>query len=404
MKTKTIPVDHPAELQNRVLNEWNGNYLDFMREAHIENASKISITQAKRNAAYWVLDQGIGGVDSHFGSDSQEHPLAVFSGQALLDALIGPQAQSPSRKRARSATGNDGDDEAASRRVRSSPHGQEGVGIEDDGLQIMADDGQGLTLGEDDFEPEVGRHEQPPMSEHQDSFPWNAYASSKQGSRHGSARPAMSIMGATSSAGGRAGFDLPASSMGSKRVSRLIAESPLEQRRRLLRHSSILYGSRRAQDDTGLGSADDNFGLDLDISDTALDRELAGNLPNADDFELYGPGAAVSTQQAADSQWLAATLEQEAFNFLDFLQTTIEGKQANLDDDDDNKGNVTVTFSELLPPENNSEVVAAQGLLHVLSLATKGLIIVRQEEDFGDIDMGVVPGLATAEDAEVVED
>jgi len=403
-KTKTIPVDNPAELQNRVLNEWNDNYLDFMQEAHIENASKISIAQAKRNAAYWVLDQGIGGVDSEFRGDSQEHPLAVFSGQALIDALIGPQAQSPSRKRPRSATGNDEDDEAASRRVRSSPHGQEGVDVDGDGLHVMADDDQGLTLGEDEFEPEVGRHEQPPMSEHQDSFPWNAYASSKQGSRHGTVRPAMSIVGATSSAGGRAGFDLLPSSMGSKRVSRLIAESPLDQRRRLLRHSSIVSGSRRAHDDTGMGSADDNFGLDLDISDTALDRELAGDLPNADDFELYGPGAAVSTQQAADSQWLAATLEQEAFNFLDFLKTTIEGKQADLDDDDDNQEIVTVSFEELLPPKNNSEVVAAQGLLHVLSLATKGLITIRQEEGFGNIDMGVVPRLATAEDAEVVEE
>jgi len=376
-----------------------------MEEAHAENASKISMAQAKRNAAYWVLDQGIGGVDSDLRGDNREHPLAVFSGQALLDALLGPQAQSASRKRARSANGNDDDDGVTSRRIRSSPPGQEGIGlgVEDDGLQTMADDDRGLTLGNDEFEPEVGRHEQPPMSEHQDSFPWNAYASSKQGSRHGSIRPAMSIAGVTSSAGGRAGFDLVPSSMGSKRVSCLIAESPLEQRRRLLRQSSVLSGSRQAQEHIGLGSADDDFGLDLDISDTALDRELAGNLPNADEFELYGPGAAVSTQQAADSQWLAATLEQEAFNFLGFLQTTIEGKQVDLDSNDD-KENVTVTFEELLPPESNSEVVAAQGLLHVLSLATKGLITVRQEEDFGVIDMRIVPGLAAAEHEEVVDE
>lgn len=398
-------MDNPPELQNRVLNGWNDNYLDFMEEAHAENASKISMAQAKRNAAYWVLDQGIGGVDSDLRGDNREHPLAVFSGQALLDALLGPQAQSASRKRARSANGNDDDDGVTSRRIRSSPPGQEGIGlgVEDDGLQTMADDDRGLTLGNDEFEPEVGRHEQPPMSEHQDSFPWNAYASSKQGSRHGSIRPAMSIAGVTSSAGGRAGFDLVPSSMGSKRVSCLIAESPLEQRRRLLRQSSVLSGSRQAQEHIGLGSADDDFGLDLDISDTALDRELAGNLPNADEFELYGPGAAVSTQQAADSQWLAATLEQEAFNFLGFLQTTIEGKQVDLDSNDD-KENVTVTFEELLPPESNSEVVAAQGLLHVLSLATKGLITVRQEEDFGVIDMRIVPGLAAAEHEEVVDE
>lgn len=390
-----MPVDNPPELQNRVLNEWNDHYLDFMEDAHAENAGKMSLAQAKRNAAYWVLDQGIGGVDAEFRGDGQEHPLAIFSGQALLDALIGPQTQGESRKRTRSATDEDDEADAGSRRVRSSPHGHEGGRGDDDGVQVMADDDQGLTLGEDEIEPEVGRHEQPPMSDHQDSMPWDVYASSKRGSRQGSVRRLMSIAPASSSAGGRIGFDFVPSSVGSKRVSRLIADSPLEQRRRLLRHSSVLAGSHQAQVDTGLGSADDDLGIGLEISDTALDRDLAGNPDATEDFELYGPAAAVSTQQAADSQWLAATLEQEAFNFLSFLQTTVEGKQADLDDEVI-KENVTVTFEELLPPEGNSEVVAAQGLLHVLSLATKGLITVKQEEDFRDIDMGLVAGLATA--------
>lgn len=388
-KTTLVPMDNPAELQNRVLGEWNGHYLEFMEEAHVENAGKISLAQAKRNAAYWVLDQGVGGVHADFGDDQDEHPLALFSGQALLHALLGPQAQAKSRKRTRSPSGEDEDDSTESRRVRSSPHGQDGIRPDDDGVQIIADDEQGLTLGDDEIGPEVGRHEQPPMSEHQDSFPWNAYASSKQGSRHGSVRALTSIAGASSSAGRRPGLDFAPSSIGSKQVSRLFAESPLEQRRKLLRHSSILSGSRQGQEDAGIDSADDDFSLDLDISDTALDGRLARNLKDADDFELYGPAAAVSTQQAADPQWLASTLEQEAFNFLSFLRTTVEGKQAVLEHGEDN-GDVTVTFEELLPPEDNSEIVAAQGLLHVLSLATKGFITVRQEKDFGSIEVGIL--------------
>jgi len=59
------------------------------------------------------------------------------------------------------------------------------------------------------------------------------------------------------------------------------------------------------QEDTDVGGDGDDF----DIEDSELDRRLAGNLD--EDFELYGPAAAVSTQEAADSQWLAATLEQE---------------------------------------------------------------------------------------------
>jgi len=404
VKAKTVVVDYPTELQNRVLSEWNDNYFDFMEQANFEKAGKISMAQAKRNAAYWVLDQGIGGIDADFRADHQQHPLAIFSGQALLDTLGGSQAQIVGKKRTRSASVGVNEADEESRRTRSSPYRQGDDKAQDESVQIIAnDDDEAITMAEDDIEPEIGRHEQLAMSDCHDSMPWNLYASSKQGSRQGSTRPRMSIAGASSSAGGRAGFDMLPSSMGSKRAPRLITESPLEQRRRLLRHSSIQSGSRQAQDDTVLGGADDNLGLDLDISDTALDRELAGKIDDTDDFELYGPAAAVSTQQAADSQWLAATLEEEAFNFLSFLQTTIDGKQADLEEDDDRE-EITVTFEELLPSQRNSEVVAAQGLLHVLSLATKGLITVRQERDFGVIEIGILPDPAAMDGDEIQVD
>lgn len=396
-----MPNDHPAELQNRVLAEWNDHYLDIMEEAHIENAAKMSLAQAKRNAAYWVLDQGIGGVDAEFGADRETHPLAIFSGQSLLDVLMGPTTQASSRKRTRSATAEDDEDDAEAKRVRSSPHGQDDVAADGGALQDIADDDPGTTFDDGEIEPQIGRHEQPPMSDHHDSMPWNTYASSRHGSRPGSVRPPMSVAALSSSVGGRAGLDFMPSSIGSKRVSRVVAESPLEQRRRLLRHSSVLSGNRQAQDDTGHGSPDDDFGFDLDVGDNTLDRQLAGNHENSDDFELYGPAAAVSTQQAADSHWLAATLEQEAFNFLGFLQTAIEEKRVDMEDDEITR-EVRVTLEELLPSEHSNEVVAAQGFLHVLSLATKGLITVRQEEDFGAIDIAVVPKLSTA-DEEVEE-
>jgi hypothetical protein len=113
------------------------------------------------------------------------------------------------------------------------------------------------------------------------------------------------------------------------------------------------------------------------------------------EFQLYGPAAAVDTQTAAQSQWVAAALDTEAHNFLAFLRAEInaqivaaEGAADRLEDDDVE----TVTFQGLLPPEQHSKVVAAQGLLHVLSLATKGVIEVKQEEAFGRIEIGVVAG------------
>lgn len=206
-------------------------------------------------------------------------------------------------------------------------------------------------------------------------MPWNTYAAS---SRAGSIRPAPSAAGVSSSVGGPGPFDIAPPSV-SRRISRLISESPLERRRLGL---SSQVGSLVLQEDTDVGGDGDDF----DIEDSELDRRLAGNLD--EDFELYGPAAAVSTQEAADSQWLAATLEQEAFNFLSFLETTIQQKEAENELKTDEQQ--MITFEELLPSQENTNVVAAQGLLHVLSLATKNLIRVRQTEDFGDIMLGVV--------------
>lgn len=363
-----------------------------MAEAHLENAGKISIAQAKCNAAYWVLDQGIGGVDSAFREDVQDHPLAVFSGQALLDALVGPQ----SRKRSASVVAEEEEEDSSEgRRVRARSGNEQAAPQVDHGEQNLADDEQGLLMGDDDIEPEIGREQQAPLSDRLSDMPWNTYAaSSQQGSRHGSVRPLMSAARASSSVGGPAAFDfVPPSSRGN-RLSRLIAESPLEQRRQLLRQASITSGAGQRGEVGTPSAGEDDFTMG-DIADDELDKQLAGNM--SESFELHGPAATVSTQEAASSQWLAATLEQEAANFLLFVHDAIRKKQKGKDggaqDDAGNEGEqerlTSAIFEELVPPERNTNLVAAQGLLHVLSLATKALISVQQEEGFGDIKIGL---------------
>jgi meiotic recombination protein REC8 len=71
---------------------------------------------------------------------------------------------------------------------------------------------------------------------------------------------------------------------------------------------------------------------------------------------------------------------------IDAKIVSADQASGQLEDEDVEK----VTFEGLLPPEQHSKVVAAQGLLHVLSLATKGLIEVRQEEAFARIEIGIV--------------
>jgi meiotic recombination protein REC8 len=175
----------------------------------------------------------------------------------------------------------------------------------------------------------------------------------------------------------------PPSAFISRRGTRLTSASPLLGRGGTIqRYSSLelLKPAKLVGGEAGDGSFD-NSGMQLGGDDMIGDPE----------FQLYGPAAAVDAQTAAQSQWVAAALDMEAHNFLVFLTAEInakaiaaEGAADRLKEDDVE----TVTFQSLLPPEQHSKVVAAQGLLHVLSLATKGLIEVKQEEAFGWIEIG----------------
>lgn len=217
-------------------------------------------------------------------------------------------------------------------------------------------------------------------------MPWNILSS-----RVGSARPPP---GLTSSAGaGLGGFE-PAR--------RLTSASPLFGRGKqpgATRYSSLeIPGPAHTSGELGTFD-EDGFQLP-EIED--------------EEFELHGPAAGVSTQQADNSQWLANTLEDEANNFFAFLQSEIQRHFPVLEKaesqelgsgDDVEERRWLVTFEELLPPDRNSAVVAAQGLLHVLTLVTRGAVRVRQEANFGDIEMGIVPGVRLVErERSVVDD
>lgn len=131
---------------------------------------------------------------------------------------------------------------------------------------------------------------------------------------------------------------------------------------------------------------DFNANLDNDLNaplNTQQQEELEA------DFEAFGPAAQIDTQTAASRQWIKGVLDVEGRNFLEF----VEAEVARLDADDagdagdvdgiDDRGRIT--FETLLPPTTNSAIVAAQGLLHCLALATKALLEVKQVEDFGEI-------------------
>lgn len=245
---------------------------------------------------------------------------------------------------------------------------------------------------------EVGR--QAPESlqgDHSSQMPWNASIS-----RYGSAHPAFGsgLAGIMSSSVGGLGGGVelvgPPSSLVGRHGRRLTSASPLLGRGigAMQRYSSLelpeqtKVASGGGNDDDPL--ADDGRSGGLQFSEDSLDDP---------DFQLYGPAARVDTQTAAQSQWVAAALDTETHNFLAFLTTEIDAKSATAmvgkvgeeeEDEDGDMGKAKVSFDEMLPPQQHSQIVAAQGLLHVLALATKGLIEVKQEEAFGRIEIGIV--------------
>lgn len=171
--------------------------------------------------------------------------------------------------------------------------------------------------------------------------------------------------------------------------SRTVSGSPLRGQGAVLsrhasRQPSLVFGSFAAGMSPSPGGPED-FGIP--------DIETAGyaNIPRGqhnDEREMFGPAANVDTQTAAASQWIRKSLDQESSNFLDFVRSTVEDLEAA-------KGESAVVeavdggiaFDSLLPPTENTYVVASQGLLHVLTLGTRRLLEVKQEEDFGTIWM-----------------
>ena len=203
-------------------------------------------------------------------------------------------------------------------------------------------------------------------------MPWNVSSSLARGY-------AGSLGGGFGTSGGRPSFLPPRASSAipgslDRRASRITSASPLVGRG-LQRFSSLELPTHEDEDEL-LGN-----------------RTIQGS--EANEFELYGPAAGVSTQTAAESQWIRATLDRESNNFLEFVKAEIAAKEQRREDVPEGAvdAGVNVNFEELLPPSQHSKIVASQALLHVLSLATKGLVSVQQRVAFGSIAIRTPAGV-----------
>lgn len=176
-------------------------------------------------------------------------------------------------------------------------------------------------------------------------MPWNITAS-LQGS----------IAGSSSVPHAFDGYDLSSRRYNhalGRSVSRFSSASPLARRglpQNLLGHDSLSSLSLR-----DFGEFPDN-----DLGDLLREDGTGGFLePNDDVFE---------------SQITLASLDNNDRNFLGFLQTRVQGSKT----EERSRGIQGIAFYELLPHTSTSRSVATQALLHVLTLATKGVIRVSQ--------------------------
>lgn len=368
---KIIAMDTTTELHNSDLSRWNNEYLDNMADITSTKMNYKAPLQAKLNAEHWILGAGLGGVGNGIGHGNVKSPLDVFSGASLFKALTGRDLAVTGLKRDHDATTEDETD-VDQRRVRRRTEDPEELG-RGDGM-AFEDDG-GFRGMDDDIE--MAREAGEALADESTAMPWNI-AAPQRGSSVGRGRPG-SVTGFLASAAGPSSVGGPLTGLGgppgsvSRLGPRLLGASPLIGRSRPL----ALGGDEGPSGTSGRG---DDIGLGAGILG---DEER-------DDFELYGPAAGVDTQTAGETQWQRAALDTESFNFLDFIETAIQERTQAGDDKAD-----TVLFEELLPPNSNSKVVAAQGLLHVLSLGTKNLIAAKQTEHLGDIELRLLPAAST---------
>ncbi|KAF1348658.1 hypothetical protein BDV97DRAFT_354054 [Delphinella strobiligena] len=397
-KKKALAPDTELELHNHNLSAWSDNYLVEMQSVLRGKIHTRSVGMAKKNADFWVLQNGVNGLSMTFGQESIPEPLRMFTGTALLEALTGLRPTNTAGEKRPREEGEEEEEEAEAgtdddgRRVRARSN-ESGMGL-GDGDVMMEDAGyiadQNDYIREDtadeprDENIEVGREAQTPLTEHATSImPWNSTASIRGSSARPGSRAPFSVGRFTTSFAGGAPIG------GLERMSsRMVSASPSRGR------GTDALTQQPMGMDLGTALRDNSQGVHVQDHHQSAAVGLDAN----EQFEVFGPAAVVATQQANHPGWVRQALDTQSINFLSFVQTSIEDADkarampSHAEDAEehiaDHRG--SILFEDLLVPTENSAIVAAQGLLHVLTLATKNLLSASQATAFGSIDLRVL--------------
>ncbi|KAF1963147.1 hypothetical protein CC80DRAFT_487544, partial [Byssothecium circinans] len=359
---RVLSADKTVELRNKDLADWNANYLDNMKQASRHKNQLLLAQQAKKNAEHYVWGAGIGGIGARLSGVTRLTPFDMFTGDHLFELFTGINRHGVAGKKHDRDSGIDDVTQEEARRVRQRMgefEEQIGLGLEDDVMFIPDGD-----------EVELPREAPSALDDKQlfSAMPWNITASIR-----GSSAIAKS---------GRVGA--PSSLPGARRGTRIISASPL--------HGRGQPGELQPLEgyDEGEGSFDDFGGF----------AGFSSELPEA---ALAQP--TIRVQEA---------LSAEGENFITFVVDAIEEKRDRVQAAQEPISDVLqadvaadiheVSFEELIPPGENNKMIASQALMMTLTLGTKGLLKVRQEEHFEEISVSLTEKAKAALVVEPVED
>lgn len=359
-KVKSLAPDSATHINRAEFKSWSDNYMARIEEAQ-HAPQQVTVAQARKNAYALIFGMGLGDIGVLNGIPGVQHGLAEFyAGDAfkelmMAEILVGVEegakekieegARGAARRRSASvAFGSEDEQSQDGRRVRSRA---------DDAAQQHAQvvDEGAMTFGSDpaDLVPEVGReHPGSALSDHRRSSnaPWN--------------RPSSIEVGRNAVEG-----------------------SPLVGRGSILQQSNVKFS-----DDGAPAFGSDGF----------APLQYDGAAHDLTSFSDFGAVAGVSTQEANTSQFMREALDREGRNFLGFM----ENVAAQRGEEDERSANLRwVEFDGLFEERDKTRAVVAQAFLHVLTLATKGQVKVKQsgledQEPFGEIRVGVKGALQEA--------
>lgn len=335
-----IRPDRETMVSRAQITAWTRDYAARSDEAR-RAARPTTQGQARKNAYNLTFGFGISRVGQPTLAPGLTHPLAQhFAGASLQRTILGFVLDAPAgglrghRRTSVEAFGTDPEDNERRVRARLDDTPQAGRAAQEQEAQIHDDDDD-IMLPMFEPDTELGR-DAPGSALSEISAPWN--------------RPGSTIAG--SSAHG-SGVKAAAGS------ARQVSASPLHGR------GSGLPAIERFSDDVPFGS------------------DGLGGPPG------YPLSVSGEDEQAGTSQLMQAALDQEGRNFLGFVEG-IATEKGEIGDD----GRRWVEFDHLFEPRDTNKVVVTQAFFHVLTLATRDMIKVEQEDPlevpFGAIRLGIL--------------